>query len=439
MEGMVPYVEFADSKGLLLWLVFGVGYLLSPTSYIGVFWLSVMSYTIAFVFLWRTSRLFVGRREALLVLALIPTLIFLRIYHNEVRAEDFCMPWISIGIYCTCRVLLSSRCMPTIRKCAFWLGFSMVCCLLIKWNLFFMMGGMALLVAGSSLLERRADGVVFGLFGLAVALLPFLLYFLLKGNLAAFVQEYFVNTYLITGNGEKGEWRTVVYTMLTSRNSLYNAIIASAPFVGMYAFCKRFHMSCLIFVLYLPFWLFFMFKPTWYYYFCLVMPFYIFSLVFIVDVPKRLIAKMPLAATVVFALFVYVWGIYYNVHLEYLVFTPSVEQDQWNVIEAELKTKQQPRILVSSDYGHGLLSRALPACKYWAKQNGATKEMEAERRRAVIERKPDFVIVDLTMEAHSENKLVPLLRKCGYKEVALPVAKDGAKTAKELALYSRCL
>lgn len=37
MEGMTPYIDFADSKGPLLWLIYGIGYLLSPTSYIGVF------------------------------------------------------------------------------------------------------------------------------------------------------------------------------------------------------------------------------------------------------------------------------------------------------------------------------------------------------------------------------------------------------------------
>ena len=45
-----PYLDFADSKGLLLWLIYGIGYLISPTSYIGVFWLSIIAYTITFEF-----------------------------------------------------------------------------------------------------------------------------------------------------------------------------------------------------------------------------------------------------------------------------------------------------------------------------------------------------------------------------------------------------
>ena len=32
MNGMIPYTEFADSKGPLLWLIYGIGYLLSKLS-----------------------------------------------------------------------------------------------------------------------------------------------------------------------------------------------------------------------------------------------------------------------------------------------------------------------------------------------------------------------------------------------------------------------
>lgn len=44
MEGLTPYVDFADSKGPLLWLIYGIGYLISPYNYIGVFWLSCLWY-----------------------------------------------------------------------------------------------------------------------------------------------------------------------------------------------------------------------------------------------------------------------------------------------------------------------------------------------------------------------------------------------------------
>lgn len=37
-RGMVPYVDFIDSKGPLLWLIYGVGYVITPHSFIGEAW-----------------------------------------------------------------------------------------------------------------------------------------------------------------------------------------------------------------------------------------------------------------------------------------------------------------------------------------------------------------------------------------------------------------
>lgn len=106
VEGMTPYVDFADSKGPLLWLIYGLGYLLSSVSYHGVFWLSVIIYTVAFHFIWLTARLFLEERESAFVVLVMPFFLFFIVYHNEVRAEDFCIPAICGGIYFTCRDLL---------------------------------------------------------------------------------------------------------------------------------------------------------------------------------------------------------------------------------------------------------------------------------------------------------------------------------------------
>ena len=109
MEGMIPYVDFADSKGPLLWLIYGLGYLLSPVSYHGVFWLSVVAYMLTLHFVWLTARLFLHPKESAFVLVSIPFFLFFIIYHNEVRAEDFCIPAICGGIYFTCRELIDLR------------------------------------------------------------------------------------------------------------------------------------------------------------------------------------------------------------------------------------------------------------------------------------------------------------------------------------------
>ena len=48
-KGMLPYVDFTDSKGPLLFAFYALGAWLSPTTYHGVFWLSLGVYTLIFL------------------------------------------------------------------------------------------------------------------------------------------------------------------------------------------------------------------------------------------------------------------------------------------------------------------------------------------------------------------------------------------------------
>ena len=57
MNGLTPYVDFTDSKGPLLWLIYGIGYLLSPRNYVGVWILSCLAYAGTFYYNYRTARL----------------------------------------------------------------------------------------------------------------------------------------------------------------------------------------------------------------------------------------------------------------------------------------------------------------------------------------------------------------------------------------------
>ena len=90
MNGLRPYVEFADSKGPLLWLIYGIGYLLSPQSYTGVYVVSIFAYAGIFYFNYKTALLLLrdeGRAWA--VTLLMTVAYFWPWFHFEVRAEDF--------------------------------------------------------------------------------------------------------------------------------------------------------------------------------------------------------------------------------------------------------------------------------------------------------------------------------------------------------------
>ena len=60
---------------------------------------------------------------------------------------------------------------------------------------------------------------------------------------------------------------------------------------------------------------------------------------------------------------------------------------------------EHPRIIYWDIYSTGFETApmGLPACKYWAGQNGATPAMKAEQAKEVSTGRPDFVLVTDTL------------------------------------------
>ena len=434
MEGLVPYVDFADSKGPVLWLIYGIGYLISPTSYTGIFLQSVVYFTVSFYFLWLTARLFVGQREALVVLFVMPVMLFFRAYLIETRAEDFMQPWLFMSLYVTCRCLKQpSR--NFIRWGAFWMGVGMVFCLLVKWNMFFMMGGMALTVVGVSFSRKSADGLLFGLLGMVVMAMPFIVYFLIEGNFGAFVQDYFVNTYLITDTDTTSVmFHKFFSNLFANKLETLKTAVLLLPFLGMWQFCRSFKMSYWLIFSYVPFYLFLALKAPFFHYCSMAVPFYVFLFVVLAQKSGRWLGSLSRLRFAMLLLFIYVATIGYSAKNANLWFKPNGYTVEWNSIQQIMMKKEKPKFMFTgNDMGQGLLSRALPGCKYWAHQSGSTPEMVAERKNAIRARKLDFIVVTQIPSAD----LIPLIERCGYHQCHGLVYIKGKAQMRALPLYEK--
>ncbi len=433
MEGMTPYVDFADSKGPLLWLIYGMGYLLSPTSYIGVFWLSVLAYNFTFAILWRTARIFVGRREATLVLVLMSVLLFFREIHDEVRAEDFCMPWVCVGIYCVTRVLLQPS-DKQLRKYAFWLGVGMAWCLLVKWNLFFMMGGMAIVVAIVALQRRRVSAIACGLAGIILPLIPFVAYLAAKGCLADMVQEYFVNTFLITDNGSG--WSMLEEFIVKNSTHLPTTIKTIGQciiFATIVIFCRRQRFSWWLLLTFIPFFLFIVFKHCTRHYTAPTVPFFVYSLCEFAKASTNLLNRMSLWKYCTLMVSIFFLGIAINVHTDRLAFLAGNPPAKFVATEQILMRKPYCKIMYSCyENGYGLRARALPACKYWALQFGASETMKEERAKAIGARRVDYIIA-IPDYAHDRKWML----SCGYHQCYATVVENGETVKMALPIYAK--
>lgn len=86
----------------------------------------------------------------------------------------------------------------------------------------------------------------------------------------------------------------------------------------------------------------------------------------------------------------------YLCHRINLSFRQSVDrQDYHRLSDIDAKKKSPKLIIVGMDEGIGTKANALPACKYWFTQNGATHDMLMEQRKSIVLGKADFIYIVL--------------------------------------------
>lgn len=399
MNGMIPYVEFSDSKGPLLWLTYGIGYLISPRSTWGTCIPTIISYFATFTFCYKTARLFVGHKPALFCVAMMGMFYF-SLFHWEVRAEDFCQPFVMFTIYASLRYLRGEGS----KKTAIGLGISIAGTFLIKFSVTAMIGATILLTV-IVMLCRAQWREIFTMvkWSIISALLfctPFFLYFIVRGCLDDFWNEYIVNT-LITVKPERevSAWTNYVDSIRDIWEKRTVVVIEFGIILAtIIPFCIKYIRLCLIpligaiattAIALMHFHLYYLSPLTnW----LIFLPIFIFSLI-------KISARMPLWLIGIAA----VPMVYVSVQTTF--FTAGdykwsdlarIDKNWQEVSECILREAPHPKptfVINGADMGYGLLSEALPGCKYYATQLGESDEMEKIKLQEIIDKKPDFIII----------------------------------------------
>ena len=425
MNGMTPYVDFADSKGPLLWLIFGVGYLFSNHNYIGIFWIECIFYSFTFFYCFKIAGLFLSdKKQAILCSMLMALSFFCVAYHYETRAEDFCQLFICSGLYYTLRVLYGLPEEKDLKKASFVLGIGFAATFLIKFTLAAMMA-ILFFALFYYLVKRRKDlllkSLFYAIFGISLIFVPFLLYFLWQGNLYAFIHEYFVATtqtivtdptfgsmikdYILTGWGS-------IFRLHIFRSAMLCFLLLNIALGCVYYYRKLSDYKW--FPAIMAFWFvsISMYHALGYYYQSFAV-FAIFPIMMYLTLLQRFLQKkryLYYAAGIITII-----GIAGN-----LVFTrpnfflnDNKERTDFYYINRIMSQVNNPKIMYSFyDTGYGTPVHALPACKYWIEQLGATAEMKAERTLAVKQQLPDFVFV--LSGFYDSEPVIHLLEQSGY-------------------------
>ncbi len=99
-HGIVPYKDLFEQKGPLLYFIYGIASIISFKSFLGVFILEVLFWTVALIYLYKILKLFLSTRVSLLILPIFMSLIVTtRAFTHGGSAEEFCVPFFFITLY----------------------------------------------------------------------------------------------------------------------------------------------------------------------------------------------------------------------------------------------------------------------------------------------------------------------------------------------------
>ena len=204
-SGKVLYRDVFDHKGPVLYFIYGIGWLLDHTGFTGVFLLEVASFAAFLGFSLRTVSL-LAAKPVHPAWAVLPAAAIAagRAFSHGGSAEEFLLPFLAAALYGLLKTVCEDRSMPLpavvgqgfLAGCALWLKYTVLGYYLV-W----------VVVLAAVYLRRglrrellQSCGAYLG--GMALATLPWVVYFGLHGALADWFTAYFYdNLFLYSGNG----------------------------------------------------------------------------------------------------------------------------------------------------------------------------------------------------------------------------------------------
>ena len=420
MNGLMPYVDFADSKGPLLWLIYGIGYLISPHSYLGVFIISVFFYSVTFYYNFRIADIFLHDKKRALAASFLMVFAYFGFYfHLEIRVEDFALAFVSIALYKLFKMYYTDDDNSIGGLLA--IGAYFTALLLMKFTIAAMYGIIILLALWYQMRKRKLFSALLWItLGAVSCALPFVIYLVATDTFMPFVNEYFLATISTAPNmtacwsGSVMNWtiRIVFVQMLQMGDLFFVLILIGGISLGLTLEKNRW--MPLVIGAFFYFLASYHFGGYYYYGICTIFILYLFIAIL-------LVTKSPITRNyfLFFFGFTLVWGISMNRYgklSNYVIWHEPIDKIHYEKISAIISEKKKPLVLYYKflDFGFGLDGEPLPAGKYWMCQNGCSPRMEKEHKDLLYSSVADFIIMNKTAIGKDITK--EKLEKMNYQQ-----------------------
>ena len=295
MNGAVPYRDLFEHKGPLLYFLHGLAYLISNNTFLGVYIVEVISFSLFLYFTFKIINLFVDWKYSAIMLPIMAAAVLnLRSFAHGDTAEELTLPFMMISLYYLLRFYKNPTRHALPQSWVLINGIIAGCVLWIKYSyLGFWLGWIISITVcylmNKQLIQSIKTSLWF-LLGILIASVPWLFYFGINRAIPDWIHTYF--TINLTMYPESLSAVEIIRSILLSfRKHLYlNPVSVSLIFLGMFVFVtnkKYIHHALHRFGLLFSFLLLalgvYIGGKDYIYYFLIFSPFIVFGFIILAD------------------------------------------------------------------------------------------------------------------------------------------------------------
>lgn len=407
--GYIPYIDFIDSKGPLLFFIFAIGYLISPESTIGIYLLASVSTIVTLIFAYKTAFYFTKSNNIAMLVAICcsAALFFKPYYGYGPRTEQFIIPFVTWIIY-----ILTTKTENLDKDIKSWTYFGI--CFGICASVFFLTKYIyavfpltayicTIIFHKNPAFIKKKILYISGAFFLSffIICLPFLTYIISTKSFDAFVWAYFKLSTQCSTLDSHFEITTkfLSYLNLLINHTLkepifYGAIVSLAVFFLPFykeRMAIRNRLTCIFSFLSL---ILCCSMGLYKYYLVVYFPLFVFPTIFILN--KLSINKKTSILLSILILFTNISTYMLSTEIKKhkrISNAPAEWSRDYNHVENIIKSKFRAKIMYLDQLGQGFGIRtgAVPACRSWFSITLEGQELKTIRETAIKNKVPDFI------------------------------------------------
>lgn len=380
VHGLVPYRDLFEQKGILLYLIYALGYLISHKTFYGVFILEVISFSIFLYYISKIVKLYFKSKYIVIIIPLLALLLTTSYsFAQGGSCEEFCFPFFGITLYYFIKYFKSGLNNKEIVLSGFIAGLVFM----MKYTLLGLWIGFGLLIVIDLLIKKEFKNIflfcIRFIIGMIIPIIVLSLFLIIIGGFKGFIYDYFYINIFVYSDKIKLIDRLYLMIIIFPYIMKKNGFIISFMLICMPVYSlfikndKRLKISLIILLFIFLFFISWTLKMYRYYYLP-VLIFILFSIIGILYPFKKYIDsfldKKYIKIYYVIYICLIVFLSYYNANFKEEINYTKKDYFQYKYADY-INRKENPTVLNAGwlDTGIYMTSDVLPSTKYFELQN----------------------------------------------------------------------